>query len=92
MMHISLFLGYQFSKRRLFDFLSCYEGYYMTYEPDLAPSDFDVCPVLLTQPEKDRWTPQFLSDPFWDKIKKVPVKKTILKNGSHYLIANGLNY
>ncbi len=59
---------------------------YMTYVPDLEPADFDVCPVLLTQPEKDRWTPQFLSDPFLDKINKVPVKKTILKNGSHYPI------
>ena len=59
---------------------------YMTYVPELEPSEFDVCPVLLTQPEKDRWTPQFLSDPFLDRIKKVPVKKTILKNGSHYPI------
>lgn len=59
---------------------------YMTYQPDVEPENFDVCPVLLTQPEKDRWTPQFLSDPFLDAIKKVPVKKTILKNGSHYPI------
>ena len=59
---------------------------YMTYAPDIEPADFDVCPILLTQPEKDRWTPQSLSDPFLDQIKKVPVKKTILKNGSHYPI------
>ncbi len=59
---------------------------YMTYAPDLEPEQFDVCPVLLTQPEKDRWTPQFLSDPFLDAIKKVPVTKTILRNGSHYPI------
>lgn len=59
---------------------------YMTYQPDMEPEQFDVCPVLLTQPEKDRWTPQFLSDPFLDAIKKVPVTKTILKNGSHYPI------
>ena len=59
---------------------------YMTYTPDIEPADFDICPILLTQPEKDRWTPQGLSDPFLDKIKKVPVKKTILKNGSHYPI------
>ena len=59
---------------------------YMTYQPDMEPEQFDVCPVLLTQPEKDRWTPQFLSDPFLDAIKKVTVKKTILKNGSHYPI------
>ena len=59
---------------------------YMTYKPDMEPEQFDVCPVLLTQPEEDRWTPQHLSDPFLDRISKVPVKKTILKNGSHYPI------
>ena len=59
---------------------------YMTYVPDMEPEDFDVCPVLLTQPEKDRWTPQHLSDPFLDKIKQVPVTKTVLRNGSHYPI------
>ena len=59
---------------------------YMTYVPDVEPEDFDICPVLLTQPEKDRWTPQNLSDPFLDKINKVFVEKKILKNGSHYPI------
>lgn len=59
---------------------------YINYHPDMEPEQFDVCPVLLTQPEADRWTPQRLSDPFLDRIKKVPVKKTILKNGSHYPI------
>lgn len=59
---------------------------YMNYVPDVEANDFDVCPVLLTQPEKDGWTPQFLSDPFLDEIKKVPVTKTILRNGSHYPI------
>lgn len=59
---------------------------YMTYVPDMEAEDFDVCPVLLTQPEKDRWTPQCLSNPFLDKISKVPVKKVILRNGSHYPI------
>lgn len=59
---------------------------YMTYKPDIEPKDFGLCPVLLTQPEKDRWTPQHLSDPFLDKITKVEVTKTILRNGSHYPI------
>lgn len=57
---------------------------YMTYKPEIEPENFDVCPIILTQPEKDRWTPQYLSDPFLDKIKKVPVKKVTLRNGSHY--------
>ena len=59
---------------------------YASYKPDLEPEEFDVCPILLTQPEKDGWTPQFLSDLVLDRITKVPVKKTILRNGSHYPI------
>lgn len=59
---------------------------YITYVPDIEPEDFAVCPILLTQPEKDGWTPQVLSDSFLDKIKKVPVIKTVLRNGSHYPI------
>ncbi len=59
---------------------------YMTYRPNVEPEDFDVCPILLTQPENDRWTPEFLSDIVLDKIKKVPVKKVTLRNGSHYPI------
>lgn len=59
---------------------------YMTYTPEVEPEDFDVCPVLLTQPENDRWTPEFLSDIVLGKIKKVPVKKVKLRNGSHYPI------
>lgn len=57
---------------------------YMAYRPNVEPEDFDVCPILLTQPENDRWTPEFLSDIVLDKIKKVPVKKVTLRNGSHY--------
>lgn len=59
---------------------------YMTYVPEMEAKDFDIYPILLTQPENDRWTPQFLSDPFLDEIKKVKVTKTVLKNGSHYPI------
>lgn len=57
---------------------------YMTYAPEIEPENFDVCPVLLTQPENDRWTPEFLSDIVLKKIKKVSVKKVRLRNGSHY--------
>lgn len=59
---------------------------YMNYVPEIEPENFAICPILLTQPEKDKWTPLHLSKPFLDKIKKVPVKITILKNGSHYPI------
>ena len=59
---------------------------YMTYIPEVEPEEFDVCPIILTQPENDRWTPEFLSDLVLDKIKKVAVKKVKLRNGSHYPI------
>lgn len=57
---------------------------YMTYRPDIEAKDFDICPVLLTQPEKDRWTPLNLSKPTLDQITKVPVTIEILPNGGHY--------
>ncbi|ENU42355.1 alpha/beta hydrolase [Acinetobacter seifertii] len=57
---------------------------YIHYKPEIAPEDFDVCPVLLTQPEKDRWTPLDLSTPFLSRIHKVPVKTVILQNAGHY--------
>lgn len=57
---------------------------YMTAKPFIEPESFDICPILLTQPEKDRWTPLHLSNPFLDKINKVPVKIVELKNGGHY--------
>jgi alpha-beta hydrolase superfamily lysophospholipase len=33
---------------------------YMTYVPAAEPEAFTACPVLLTQPAEDRWTPQEL--------------------------------
>lgn len=57
---------------------------YIHYKPEVAPEDFEVCPVLLTQPEKDRWTPLDLSTPFLSRIHKVPVKTVILENAGHY--------
>ena len=59
---------------------------YMTFIPEIEPEDFAICPILLTQPEKDRWTPLHLSTPFLNKVNKVPVKIETLKNGGHYPI------
>lgn len=59
---------------------------YMNYVPEIEPEDFDICPILLTQPEKDRWTPLHLSQPTLNKIKKVAVEVEILENGGHYPI------
>lgn len=57
---------------------------YMHHKLLCNPEKFDVCPILLTQPEKDRWTPLRLSKPFLDKIQKVDVKIVMLPNGGHY--------
>jgi len=59
-------------------------GSYLNYQPVTEPDDFDVCPVLLTQPAADRWTPLCLSEPFLDRIIRVPVSRTMLDNAGHY--------
>ena len=59
---------------------------YMNAVPEIEPESFDICPILLTQPNKDRWTPLHLSKPFLSKIKKLPVKIVALENGGHYPI------
>lgn len=57
---------------------------YMTYTPAIEPGDFDACPVLLTQPAEDRWSPRHLSTPVLSKITKVPVREVSLTNAGHY--------
>ncbi|GAB4006786.1 alpha/beta hydrolase [Nocardioides ultimimeridianus] len=59
---------------------------YLNYAHPVAPEDFAVCPVLLTQPAADRWTPLDLSEPFLDRITKVPVSTVLLPEGGHYPI------
>ena len=57
---------------------------YLNYTPAMRPEDFDVCPVLLTQPAADRWTPLALSEPFLERISKVPVTTVLLEKAGHY--------
>ena len=57
---------------------------YMTYAPAVEPEHFDVCPILLTQPAADRWTPLHLSELFLKRISRVPVKTVMLENAGHY--------
>lgn len=57
---------------------------YMNYAPAVEPEHFDACPVLLTQPAEDRWTPLHLSRPFLSRITKVPVDTVILDHAGHY--------
>lgn len=57
---------------------------YMNYTPAVEPEQFDACPILLTQPAEDRWTPRHLSNPLLSKIKKAPVEEVSLENAGHY--------
>lgn len=59
---------------------------YLNYRPAVPPEDFDVCPILLTQPGADRWTPIELSQTFLSRISKVPVETVTLENAGHYPI------
>ncbi|WP_114240763.1 alpha/beta hydrolase [Dyella sp. C9] len=57
---------------------------YAAYRPALEPEAFDICPILLTQPAADRWTPLHLSEPFLGRIRQVPAKTVMLENAGHY--------
>lgn len=65
---------------------------YLHYRPEVAAEDFTVCPILLTQPAQDRWTPLELSTPFLRRIHKVPVSTVMLEQAGHYPLEQpGLN-
>lgn len=57
---------------------------YSSYKPALEPEDFDVCPILLTQPDQDKWTPLHLSELFLARIRKVSVVTVKLEKAGHY--------
>ncbi|WP_044519081.1 alpha/beta hydrolase [Mycolicibacterium septicum] len=59
---------------------------YMNYAPAVEPENFDACPVLLTQPAEDRWSPLELSQPVLSRITRVPVTTVMLQNAGHYPI------
>ncbi len=56
---------------------------YMTYRMLIPAEDYDKCPILLTQPEQDRWTPLKLSQISMKGIK-APFTVKILSGGGHY--------
>ncbi len=55
-----------------------------SYKPMVEPEAFDICPILLTQPEKDTWTPLHLSEIFLKRVSRVPKKVVMLENAGHY--------
>ncbi len=56
---------------------------YGNYAPAVEPEDFDACPILLTRPVADRWTPLHLSELVLSRITKVPVTTVLLDNAGH---------
>lgn len=56
---------------------------YMNYKPPIAINQFKQCPVLLTQPEQDHWTPLALSQPVLKQLS-VAYDIVFLPQGGHY--------
>ena len=63
------------------------EFLYGMLKPELTiePEVFDKCPVLFTQPEKDRWTEEKLSRLFFDKLP-VNKERVLLPGAGHFPI------
>ena len=56
---------------------------YMNYKPEMSIAAFTQCPVLLTQPAEDHWTPLELSQPVMAHLS-VPHQIVMLPRGGHY--------
>jgi len=54
-----------------------------TCTPAVEPESFNSCPILLTQPAADDWTPLEASRDFFDRLK-APKSVVMLENGGHY--------
>jgi alpha-beta hydrolase superfamily lysophospholipase len=59
-------------------------GTQASYRPVVKPEEFDVCPVLLTQPMEDRWTPRWISEVFFGRLRKADVRVVELQGAGHY--------
>lgn len=55
---------------------------FATYNPEIEFEDFDKCPILLLQPEKDDWTPLAVNRKVYNKLKGEK-KLIILKECGH---------
>lgn len=53
------------------------------YQPEVEARDFRRCPVLLTQPDDDRWTPLLSSARFFDELA-CPKQLVMLEGAGHY--------
>lgn len=55
---------------------------YMNFKPDKEPENFNKCPVLFLQPEKDTWTTLETSKPFYDRLNCIK-RLVMLENCGH---------
>ena len=66
-------------------------GSAFSYTPGVEPEEFQQCPVLLTQPGEDRWTPLSASSDFFERLN-CPKELEILQGAGHYpMEATGLD-
>ncbi len=56
---------------------------FVTYALPIPVTEFNKCPILLTQPDKDTWTPLAVSQISMDGIK-APFAIKILEDAGHY--------
>ncbi len=56
---------------------------YVNYKLPIPVSQFDKCPIILTQPDQDNWTPLHLSEISMKGIK-APFTVKLLNGGGHY--------
>jgi len=65
-------------------------GSAFSYTPNVQPEEFQSCPVLLTQPGDDRWTPLSASSDFFERLN-CPKEIVMLQGAGHYpMEATGL--
>jgi alpha-beta hydrolase superfamily lysophospholipase len=65
-------------------------GSAFSYTPNIEPEEFLNCPVLLTQPGDDRWTPLYASSDFFERLA-CPKEIVMLQDAGHYpMEATGL--
>lgn len=56
---------------------------YLAYAPAIEPARFRACPVLLTQPAADRWSPRELSDPVVSRLDPALFEEVSLQGAGH---------
>ncbi len=78
---LEIFLADELSANSLVQLQFIYS--FVTYALPIPVAQFDKCPILLTQPEKDTWTPLTVSQISMEGIK-APFTIKILEDAGHY--------